>query len=181
MRVHPTQVRRPRGFTLVEVLTVILIVGLTTSLVVIQMGGRGPMQATAAARAIVSDLQYAQNYAIAHQTTVYIDFDTDGVQHYSVLSQHNPSEVMLPHPVTRKPWQVEFGDQSSSVMAGTQLNYVGFDGFQTMAFNALGEPLYIDSCDDCEKDLTWSHISLYSGDSWRYITVQPFTGSVDVW
>ena len=65
-----------RGFTLVEMLCVILILAIAAVIVIPQLGSRGDLKAGAAARTIMADFVYAQDRAIAHQAPVYVTFDT---------------------------------------------------------------------------------------------------------
>ncbi|MEX0887179.1 MAG: GspH/FimT family pseudopilin [Phycisphaeraceae bacterium] len=67
--------RRSRGYTLVEVLIVVTIVGVAGAIVVPQMLASGTMGIQAAARSVIADLLYAQNEAIAQQSAHGVRFD----------------------------------------------------------------------------------------------------------
>ena len=67
--------RRPGGYTLIEVLLTVAILGLIGAAVVPSMLNAGSLGVQAAARVIVSDLLYAQNEAIAQQLTRGVVFD----------------------------------------------------------------------------------------------------------
>jgi prepilin-type N-terminal cleavage/methylation domain-containing protein len=72
----PNPVRStPRGFTLIEVLMVVAIIGLAGAIVVPQISAMGSMQIQAATRIVIADLLYAQNEAIAHQAVRKLVFD----------------------------------------------------------------------------------------------------------
>lgn len=62
------------GFTLVEVLVVVVILGLVGAVVVPQMLSSHGLVAQAATRTVVADVMYAQNEAIAQQSEVRIVF-----------------------------------------------------------------------------------------------------------
>src|SRR5687768_3580673 len=64
-----------RGFTLVEILAVIVILGIASAIIIPQIGTRDDMRARAAARNLVADLIYAQNLAISSGKVVYVRFD----------------------------------------------------------------------------------------------------------
>ncbi|BAM03593.1 GspH/FimT family pseudopilin [Phycisphaera mikurensis] len=63
------------GFTLIEILIVVLIVGIAGALVVPSMLSAGTIGLQGAARLIVADLQYAQNEAVASGAVRGIEFD----------------------------------------------------------------------------------------------------------
>lgn len=127
-----TSDRRP-GFTLVEILVVVVILGIAAAMVVPRIGGTGDQQVAAAARTLLCDLQYAQNEAIVSQQNVTITFDT--VSGSYLLSNANGT---LQHPVTKKPYQVCYSQTrgfEKVLLAG-----VSFSGAQTVTFDPLGAP-----------------------------------------
>jgi type II secretion system protein H len=78
------------GFTLVEILAVIVILGIASAIVIPQIGTRDDMRVKAAARTLIADLIYAQNLAISTGQVVYVRFDVAGNQ-YSMLT--NPANA----------------------------------------------------------------------------------------
>src|SRR5688572_5754245 len=63
---------RARGFTLIEILTVIVILGIASAVIAPQIGSRDDIKAKAGARVVIADLLYAQNMAIAKQAYYYV-------------------------------------------------------------------------------------------------------------
>lgn len=63
------------GFTLIEVLIVVTIIGIAGAIVVPHMLTAGTMGIQAAARNVIADLLYAQNEAIANQDARRVFFD----------------------------------------------------------------------------------------------------------
>jgi len=66
------------GYTLIELLIVIGILGLSSALLVPRMVGREAMAAQSAVRLIISDLNFAQSDALAHQELRRVHFYADG-------------------------------------------------------------------------------------------------------
>lgn len=64
--IHPVQ-RLHRAYTLVELLIVVTILGIAAAIVVPAMGDAGVLRVQSAVRQVVSDINYVQSEAIAHQ------------------------------------------------------------------------------------------------------------------
>ena len=64
-----------RGFTLVEMLIVVVIVGIAGAIVVPHMLWGSQFGLQAATRMVIADLVYAQNEAVAHQTVCRVVFN----------------------------------------------------------------------------------------------------------
>lgn len=67
-----------RGYTLVEVLVVVVILGLAGAILVPVLGGRGDFDTQAAVRQLVADITFAQSDALANQEYRRIHFFADG-------------------------------------------------------------------------------------------------------
>src|SRR5688572_19841937 len=132
-----------RGFTLVEILMVVVILGIASAVIVPQIGTRSDLKARAAARIVVADLIYAQNMAIASQKWHYVKFDTTN-NRYSVLDSMpiDPdgtgpqavagAENVIDHPVNKeKKYVVQFGQAGGTRMVDLSLDAAG------TAFNGI--------------------------------------------
>ena len=93
----PTRLRR--GYTLIEVIVTVTIMGLAAAIVVPNMLQGGTLGVQAGARMIVADMLYAQNEAMAQNAARRVLFDPAGnsytVQHYdsdssSWIADQNP-------------------------------------------------------------------------------------------
>ncbi|QOI99012.1 MAG: prepilin-type N-terminal cleavage/methylation domain-containing protein [Phycisphaeraceae bacterium] len=74
--------RRPcnaktRGYTLIEVLIVVVVLGIAASLVTPSMGGSGSLRVQAAVRTIVADITFAQSDSLAFQAGRALIFNPD--------------------------------------------------------------------------------------------------------
>src|SRR3954465_10923815 len=96
---------RLNGFTLVEILVVVIILGIAGAIIVPSIGSRDDLKAAAAARVIMADLIYTQNLAITSQGNRYIAFNV-GAQSYSVTDS---AGGVITHPVNQTPYTQKFG------------------------------------------------------------------------
>src|SRR5512142_1351550 len=88
--------RRSSGYTLAEMLTVILILAIIAAVVVPQAVSGSGEQALSAARIIASDLDYARDLSIAGATPITVTFDANGESY--VLTKQSQNIV---HPITK--------------------------------------------------------------------------------
>ena len=175
---------RKAGFTLVEILTVLVIIGIASAVVIPQLGTRDDLKVASAARTLTADLIYAQNLAISQQKYIYIRFDTTN-HNYKLLSVANSSgDTVLTHPITQKSYIQQFGSGSTNLSSVT-IQSVDFDGVDntiadefTLAFDEMGAPFAF--CYDVNNpsDLKNGTIVLKSGGFTTTITVQPYTGEI---
>jgi prepilin-type N-terminal cleavage/methylation domain-containing protein len=165
-----------RGFTLVEILAVVIILGIASAMILPQLGSRDDLKAAAAARAIMADLIFAQNRAIAMQRTHYIRFDI-GTQRYTVLSEISPSDVVVTHPVSKNSFITEFGTNVSG-MRDVTLVSASFNGQLMLAFDDLGTPLFYNGT--ALSPMTSGEIVIRSGEQQLTIGIEPFTGEIAV-
>ena len=86
---------RPNGFTLVELVVVITLVGILSWLAYPSIGAIGEIRLDAAARRVASDLRYAQNRAIGSRTVHGVRFDV-GAGRYTVYAANTGSAVVNP-------------------------------------------------------------------------------------
>src|SRR5437867_3575865 len=134
------------GFTLVEILAVIVILGIASAIIIPQMGTRDDMRAAAAARTLVADLIYAQNQAITSGRMVYIKFDVANNKYTLLSTAKTGGDVALNNPITQTTYTQQFGASSrgweqvsiySSVFNGSDLT---FRPEFTLAFDEMGSP-----------------------------------------
>ena len=85
------------GFTLVEVLVVLVILGVVSAIVIPHISNDAGLQLTACSRLLVSDLLYVQNQAIVQQRQHSMTFDTDAQNYQLTLTENDNSETVLIH------------------------------------------------------------------------------------
>src|SRR4051812_12404149 len=99
--------RDSRGFTLVEILMVVIILGIAAACVVPQLSSRDDLKASAATRVVMADLIYAQNRAISVQQTHYVAFDVAN-KNYALLTAWLPTQVFVTHPISKNNYVTTF-------------------------------------------------------------------------
>ncbi len=169
------------GFTLVEILVVVVILGIASAIIMPQLGSRSDLEAASVARVVMSDLLYAQNLAIARQSPVYVQFTaTANPSGYSLLGSISPA-VALIHPVNRDNFTVVVGSASpTSGLRRAQIASASFDNRAALAFDELGGPYFYDSTARTMVPLTSGTIRIVSGDCALTLSIEPFTGEITV-
>ncbi len=186
MYANRTKRRCLGGFTLVEILTVLVIIGIASAVVIPQIGSRDDLRAAAAARILVADLIYAQNVAIAKQQTTYVRFSTAS-NNYKLLSVANSGgDTVMSHPMTQQSYVQQFGSTSKGLET-VSVQSADFDGVDntiadefTLAFDEMGAPYAFCYDVNGSSDLKNGQIVLQAGSFTTTITVQPYTGEIQV-
>ena len=156
-----------RGFTLIEVLVVVAIIGIAGAIIVPQMLRAGTLQIQAAGRMIISDLIIAQNEAVAQQAPRRIVFDVAG-NRYSMTNENGDPIVAY--------WR-SGGDNTANYAVdftqdgrfnGVRIDSVNFNNTTSIQYDVLRAP---------DNGGT---IDLVAGETRYRITISPFTGRVTI-
>ena len=129
--------KRQAGYTLVEVLIVVTIIGIAAAVIVPQMLAAGTLGVQAAARIIVADLLYAQNEAIARQNEVAVVFDADN-ESYSLVDNNGAVLSVNWKNGSANNYVVDF--TTDDRFQGVVIVSADFGGASTVTFDALGGP-----------------------------------------
>jgi prepilin-type N-terminal cleavage/methylation domain-containing protein len=121
------------GFTLVEIIVVIVIMAIAAAVIIPHAIGTSDVQAVSGARILASDLQYAENTAITSQSPVTVTFDVAG-ESYTLSNASGP----LIHPITKGAYVVSFASQRG--FDNLDIASASFGGNVMVTFDELGAP-----------------------------------------
>ncbi len=147
------------GFTLVELIVVIVILGILALMVIPSMSNSDNLKARAAARMVMADLEYAQSQAIVSQRQTTVTFNV-AADSYTVSNASGP----LIHPITKNTYAISLNQVRG--MNSVAIASAGFGANSAVTFDALGSP---------DNSGT---ISIAAGATTYYVTVAPVTGRV---
>ena len=159
------------GFTLVEVLVVVVILGVVAAIVIPHISNDAGLQLTACSRLLVSDLLYVQNQAIVQQRQHSMTFDTDAQNYQLTLTENDNSETVLIHPTRKDAYSQPLG--TGDGFDKVSIDSFDFAGGPVIRFDSLGAPANV-------SDPAHSWVVLRAGEATLTITVAPITGRITV-
>jgi prepilin-type N-terminal cleavage/methylation domain-containing protein len=140
---HPTRTKNStRGYTLVEVLVVVVILGIAGVMVAPSIGQAGIFQIQSAVRVIVADITFAQMDALGYQEQRAVYFDVDANEYTliqvdgNIIDADNDALYDPKGPAQR--YRVSLDEE---VYGGTVIESVDFDGNSTLIFDEIGGPV----------------------------------------
>ena len=127
---------RPDGFTFVELVVVITLIGILAWLAYPSLGAIGEIRLDAAARRVASDLRYAQNRAIGSRTVHGVRFDV-GAGSYTVYAANSGAAIV--NPADRgKRLVVTFASLAET--RGVRIESAAFGGTPGVTYDFYGVP-----------------------------------------
>jgi hypothetical protein len=179
---------------LIEILSVVIVLGIASAIVIPQLSSHGDLDAASAGRVIMSDLLYAQNLAITtqgnptNQSTntlpyVIVSFDTTH-QQYGVYYFNSTTQqlTLLTHPVSKEEYLVAFGGTGPLSIENATLTSANFGGGNSaVAFDSTGIPYSFNTSTNLATAISGSGtIVVGSGNYSSTVTVEQDTGDISV-
>lgn len=168
----PATLRSRRAFTLIEILSVVVILGIASAIIVPQLGSRDDLRCAAAARALMADLLYAQSRAIATGKMQYVQF---GSNTYQLMDAMSPANIIT-NPVSQIPYTVTVGTGN---LTNVTLRTANFDGNVVVAFDPMGVP-YSWSSSAGPVALSSGTVVFKAGVNQKTITVGAYSGEIKI-
>jgi prepilin-type N-terminal cleavage/methylation domain-containing protein len=167
---HYKNKRGQNGFTLVEIIIVVVILSIAAMIAVPMVSSAADIQVRSAANQIAAHLDYAKSMAITHQQAYSVVFDVS-TESYQVQDEGGN---LIDHPVNPGDFVVNL---SNTELDKVDITSADFDGVVSNAvtFDYLGSPY---SGTDTTAPLNSGQILLQATDFSITVSVEPVTGYV---
>lgn len=158
-----------RGFTLVEIVIVLVILSIVALAAIPLVSSGGSMQIRSAANLIAADLEFAKSTAIGRGESFTVVFD-DTTESYTIKDAKGEK---IAHPVKKGfDYIMNLGEEG---LDKVDIFGVDFDGTSEIKFDYLGSPYNGDN-----NPLSSGTISLKAGSATMTIIVEPVTGFISI-
>ncbi len=161
---------RLSGFTIIELLIVVVIIAIAAMAAIPLSSSAGSMQVRSAAQMVAADLEYAKSMSISRGQSYSVVFD-EGDESYRILDQDSN---LIKHPV-KKGFDYIVAFSGDSRLSKVDLVDADFDGTEVVKFDYLGSPY-----DGDNNPLNSGSITLQAGLTTLTVTVEAVTGFITV-
>jgi prepilin-type N-terminal cleavage/methylation domain-containing protein len=164
---------RKRGFTLIEIIMVVVILGIAALMAIPMVSNAADVQVRAAANRMAADIDYAKSMAITHQRSYTVVFDP---AHESYEVQDDSGNV-IDHPVNPGSFVVDFSADANLSRVNIMNADFDPDSNLSMTFDYLGSPY---SGINTSSPLNTGQITLTADTFTLVVNVEPVTGYVTI-
>lgn len=173
---EPTKPAGSGGFTMIEIIIVVVILGITALIAVPMFSSAADMTVRAAANRITADLEYARGLAITHQKPYSVVFNLT-TESYEI--RDTTTNTVIDDPVEPGSYSVSFAADGN--FSRVDIYNANFDADSTNAitFDFLGSPYHGKSILSSDA-LNSGRITLKADAFTLYIDVEPMTGYITV-
>jgi prepilin-type N-terminal cleavage/methylation domain-containing protein len=180
MKYSEKQAKRSKagGFTMVEIIVVVVILGIAAMMAVPMLSSAADMQARAAADRIASDLDYAKGLAVTHQTPYTVVFSPSG-DSYDI--RVTSTDTLVSNPVRpSENYLVDFSTDSRLNRVDITDADFDSDADNAITFDYLGSPHSGKLANSPLTSGDTARITLVAEDFTLYVDVEPITGYVTI-
>jgi prepilin-type N-terminal cleavage/methylation domain-containing protein len=161
-----------RGFTLIELIIVIVIISIAALTAVPMMSSAASVQIRSAANMLTADLEYAKSMAISRGQKYSVVFDKN-TESYRIEDQDGN---VIPHPV-KKGFDYAINFQNDGRLNKVDIVDADFDGTSEVQFDYLGSPYNGNSP---PAPLNSGVITLQAGGTTATVSVEAVTGFISI-
>ncbi len=158
------------GFSLVEILIIIVVLLVAAAMSVPMISGAADMQVRSGSSKIAADLEYAKNMAITNQKTYTVTFDTNANSY-----QLSDSDGVIDHPFENGSFVVNFSTDSR--FKRVSIDSADFDSSNSVTYDYLGCPY---SGTTVTSPLNLGEVTLSADSVTATVSVEPATGYVTI-
>jgi len=158
------------GFTLVELIIVIVIISIAALTAIPMMSSAASVQIRSAANMLTADLEYAKSMSISRGQKFSVVFDKDA-ESYRIEDQDGN---VIPHPV-KKGFGYVIDFQNDGRLNKVDIVDADFDATSVVKFDYLGSPY-----NGNNTPLNGGVISLQAGGTTTTVTVEAVTGFISI-
>ena len=162
--------RRNKGFTIIEIIVVILVISIAAMLAVPMFSSAADMQVRSVANMITADIEYARSLAVSTQNNYSVVFDPAGDSY-----QIQKDGVVIDHPHKSGGYIIAL--RSDSRVNAVSITAANFDSQTAVSFDYLGSPY---SGLTTVAPLNSGQINLQAGDFSMTVSVEPVTGYITI-
>lgn len=158
-----------RGFTLLELVLVVLCLSVAGMLVAPRLSDQSATKLAQAARLLSADLEYAQAASMAHgDDPCIVVFDTN-LHRYDLVVRSAP-ETPIANPAGRMPYRTQYGSGRAAALRGVRIAALSVGEDNMLGFGPLGEL----------DQVAAARITLVCNGRRVDVTVNPITGQTSV-
>ncbi|HPS54948.1 MAG TPA: GspH/FimT family pseudopilin [Sedimentisphaerales bacterium] len=126
---------KPNGFTLIEMIVVIVILSIAAAMVVPMMSSADDVQLRSGANKLAADLEYAKSMAISRGQQYTVVFD-EAAESYQI---EDSSGAIIDHPIRKgSAYKEQFGGTSGLKKVG--ISDADFNDTDMVTFDSIGSP-----------------------------------------
>lgn len=175
-------IRKQSGFTLIEIMIVIVILGIAALIMVPLMSNNTFFQLQAAVRDLDSAIQYTQNLAITGQQRYKIVFDLDAntfvVSDESDEMVDDPARIAPSGTTEPEKYKLRRAYDQEDQYERVTLSAVSFDGESILWFDRLGTPYSGEMA--AMTPLASGEVTLTAGNHSMTVFVSPVSGKTRI-
>ena len=178
-----------RGYTLVELLVVVVILGLVATVAMPSSSSGDIAKLNLAATEVASALRFARSEALrtgeGHGLTVSQVTQTVTVEKYDLTATPISTLFTLAHPINKHPYDFNVSTDPTTkgvIISNSQdvFDYTGLGRRRSLIFDANGTPKWIVGSGPTTHMLNDGTIELSYGTHQRFVSVAPITGRVTI-